>query len=281
MYCDDLGVRVSMFVSTMVCHGVHHATTTIMPHLLDNVCALVSGAGRGIGTHIAWQLAAEGARVALAYRNSRAGADQAAQTIRAQGGVAVVLQADLTRDDDARRLADETVAALGGLNVLVNNAAGFGPLQRLDEATWGDIDSEWNAVVRPVVTLTRAALPHLKASGEQGRIVNLAATLLQRPAPGYGAHAMAKAAVLAYTRTLAREVGPDNITVNAVSPGMTLTEFSQSLPDEEKAAVAGRTPLGRLATPGDVARAVLFFCSPLAGFVTGANLAPDGGLAVL
>jgi 3-oxoacyl-[acyl-carrier protein] reductase len=111
--------------------------------------------------------------------------------------------------------------------------------------------------------------------------VNLAATLTHRPAPGYGAHTMAKAAVLAFTRTLAREVGPQNITANAVSPGMTLTDFSESLPQGLRDQVAARTPLGRLATPEDVARAVVFFASPLSGFVTGANLAPDGGLAVL
>ena len=92
---------------------------------------------------------------------------------------------------------------------------------------------------------------------------------------------MAKSAVLALTRTLAREVGTDGITVNAVSPGLALTEFSQNLPDTVKNAVRERTPLRRLATPADVAKAVLFFASPLADFVTGANIAPDGGLAVL
>jgi 3-oxoacyl-[acyl-carrier protein] reductase len=175
---------------------------------------------------------------------------------------------------------EQTRDALGGLDLLINNAAGFGPLKRFDEASWWDIDDEWNAVVKPVFLLTHAALPHLTAQ-KQGRIVNLAATLLQRPAPAYGAHTMAKAAVLAFTRTLAREVGPHGITVNAVSPGMTLTDFSESLPAALKDEVAARTPLRRLATPDDVARAVVFFCTPLAAFVTGANLAPDGGLAVL
>jgi 3-oxoacyl-[acyl-carrier protein] reductase len=92
---------------------------------------------------------------------------------------------------------------------------------------------------------------------------------------------MAKAAVLAYTRSLAREVGPEGITVNAVSPGMALTEFSSSLSESEREAVRLRTPLRRLATPDDVAGAVLFFCSPLADMVTGANIAADGGLAVI
>ena len=249
--------------------------------VLDGARALVTGAGRGIGTSIAHRLAAHGARVALAYRCSRAGAEQAAATIRAHGGTAITVGgADLGDEAEARRIVDETLAGLGGLDILVNNAAGLGPLKRLDEATWQNIDDEWQTVVRPVVTLTRAALPHFAAQ-RHGRIVNLAATLLQRPAPTYGAHAMAKAAVLAYTRTLAREVGAQNITVNAVSPGMTLTEISQNLPDDQKRTVAERTPLRRLATPDDVAGAVVFFCSPLADFVTGANIAPDGGLAVL
>ena len=252
-----------------------------MPHLLDGARALVTGAGRGIGTRIALHLADEGAHVALAYRHSKEGAETTAQAIRANGGVAATFAADLTNENEARRLVDEAVGALGGLDILVNNAAGFGPLKRLDESGWDDLEAEWQAVVRPVFVLTRAALPRLVQSERGGRIVNLAATLLQRPAPGYGAHAMAKAAVLAFTRTLAREVGPQNVTVNAVSPGMTLTEFSQGLPEEEKKAVAARTPLRRLAAPDDVAGAVVFFCSPLAGFVTGANVAPDGGLAVL
>lgn len=246
-----------------------------MAELLTGKKALVTGAGRGVGMAIARLLAAEGAQVVLAYRSSRASAEALAAEL---GGVA--LAADLTDTVQAERLVAEAQAALGGLDILVNNAAGFGPLKPLAEYTWDEIDTEWQVVVKPVVTVTRAALPPFQAQGS-GKIVNLSATLLQRPAPGQGAHAMAKAAVLAYTRSLAREVGPQGITVNAVSPGMALTEFSESLPEALKTAVAERTPLRRLATPDDVARAVLFFCSPLADFITGANLAPDGGLAVL
>jgi 3-oxoacyl-[acyl-carrier protein] reductase len=252
-----------------------------LAHLLDGRRALVTGAGRGIGREIAKALAAEGAAVVLAYRRSREGAETMAATIRAAaGGTAFTAQADLTDEAAAGRLAEEAVIKLGGLDILINNAAGFGPLKRFAEATWQEIDDEWNAVVRPVVLLTRAALPYLVESG-RGRVVNLSATLLQRPQPAYGAHTMAKAAVLAYTRTLAREVGPQGVTVNAISPGMTLTEFSENLPEELKRRVAERTPLRRLATPQDVAKAVVFFCTPFADFVTGANLAPDGGLAVL
>jgi len=251
-----------------------------MPELLRGEKALVTGAGRGIGTEIARQLAREGASVTLAYRASKNGAEAVARAIQEAGGTAIALQADLSDERDARRLADEAQNALGGLTLLVNNAAGFGPLKTLADSSWADLDAEWQAVVKPVFLVTRACLPTFINQG-RGRIVNLSATLLQRPAATYGAHAMAKAAVLAFTRTLAREVGPQGVTVNAVSPGMTLTEFSESLPEELKRDVAARTPLRRLATAEDVARAVLFFCSPLADFITGANLAPDGGLAVL
>ncbi|MBC8136818.1 MAG: 3-oxoacyl-ACP reductase FabG [Fibrella sp.] len=251
-----------------------------MAELLTGANALVTGAGRGIGVEIARLLAAEGAAVAVHYRGSREGAEKTARTIRDAGGTATVVQADLTDESHAARLIQETTDSLGGLDILVNNAAGFGPLKNLADYTWDEIDDEWNAVVKPVFVLTRAALPHFQTL-KHGRVINLSATLLQRPAPTYGAHAMAKSAVLAFTRTLAREVGPDGITVNAVSPGMALTEFSQSLPDELKNAVRDRTPLRRLATPEDVAKAVLFFASPLADFITGANIAPDGGLAVL
>jgi 3-oxoacyl-[acyl-carrier protein] reductase len=251
-----------------------------MAYLLQGQRALVTGAGRGIGTEIAKQLAAEGAAVILHYRSSREGAEAAAHEIRAQGGEAHILSADLTREDDAARLVYESLAELGGLDILVNNAAGFGPLREIVDYEWSDYAAEWEAVVKPVVTVTHAALPQFIAQ-KSGRIVNLSATLLQRPAQTYAAHAMAKSAVLAYTRTLAREVGPQGITANCVSPGMALTEFSQNLPETLKEAIRDRTPLRRIATPEDVAKAVLFFCSPLADFITGANLAADGGLAVL
>ncbi|MES2462513.1 MAG: SDR family oxidoreductase [Armatimonadota bacterium] len=251
-----------------------------MADLLTGKRALVTGAGRGIGVEIAKQLAAEGATVALAYRSSGAGAEATAEEIRRAGGSAETFQADLTDEKAAKKLADDVREAFDGLDILVNNAAGFGPLGTFAEMPWEQIDAEWQAVIKPVLLLTRAALPLVIESG-QGRVVNLSATLLQRPQGRYGAHAMAKAAILAFTRTLALEVGPQNVTVNAVSPGLTLTEFSKSLPEAQKEAVRERTPLRRLATAEDVAKAVLFFCSPLADFITGANIAPDGGLAVL
>lgn len=240
----------------------------------------MTGAGRGIGSEIARKLAAEGAAVALNYRHSKEGAEAVAQEIITNGGKAVLVQADLTDESQAARLVQEASDALGGLDILVNNASGFGPQKPIAESDWDHFDKEWQVVVKPVITVTKAVLP-LFIAQKRGKIVSLAATLFQRPAIGYASHAMAKTAVLAYTRTLAREVGPDGITVNAVSPGMALTEFSLSLPESDREALRLRTPLRRLAEPEDVANAVLYFCSPLADFITGMNIAPDGGLAVL
>ncbi len=242
--------------------------------MLENKVALVTGAGRGIGSAVARRLAAEGARTVVHYRESRDGAEALAAEI---GGLAV--QADLTEPTAAERVVAEALAHFGRLDILVNNASSFAADVNFAEASWADFQTEFNGVVGATVLPTQAAVP-VMIRGGGGRIVNLGATLTQRPAAEYIVHTTAKSALIGLTRTLARELGPHGITVNMVSPGMTLTEYSSGLPDEVKAKVAGLTPLRRLATPEDVADAVLFFASPLAGFVTGATLAPDGGLAI-
>lgn len=242
--------------------------------MLENKVALVTGAGRGIGSAVARRLASEGALVVVHYRESRDGAEALAGEI---GGLAV--QADLTEPTAAERVVAEALAHFGRLDILVNNASSFAADLPFAEASWADFQAEFDGVVGATVLPTQAAVP-VMIRGGGGRIINLGATLTQRPAPEYIVHTTAKSALIGLTRTLARELGPHGITVNMVSPGMTLTEYSQSLPEDVKAKVAGLTPLRRLATPEDVADAVLFFASPQAGFVTGATLAPDGGLAI-
>jgi len=243
--------------------------------LLPNQVALVTGAGRGIGAVVARRLAAEGAKVVVHYRESREPAEALASEI---GGLA--LGCDLTDPPATEAMAADALSHFGRIDILVNNAASFAADLTFEAATWDDFRAEFDGVVGATVNPIQAVLPVMKAQ-KSGRIVNFLATLVQRPAPEYVVHTTAKSALIGLTRTLARDLGPHGITVNLVSPGMTLTDYSQSLPDDQKARVAALTPLRRLATPGDVAGIVLFYASPLADFVTGAILAPDGGLAIL
>jgi len=246
-----------------------------MPMLLENKVALVTGAGRGIGSAIARRLAGQGAKVVVHYRESREAAEALASEI---GGLA--LGCDLTDPPATEAMVADALSHFGRIDILVNNAASFAADLNFEAATWDDFRAEFDGVVGATVNPIKAVLPIMKAQGG-GRIINFLATLVQRPAPEYVVHTTAKSALIGLTRTLARDFGPHGITVNLVSPGMTLTDYSQSLPDEQKARVAGLTPLRRLATPEDVAGVVLFYASPLADFITGAALAPDGGLAIL
>jgi len=245
--------------------------------LLDGRVALVTGASRGIGEATARLFASEGATVVVHYHS---GHDEAEAIAAAIGNGALAIGADLRDPDATAGLLADIDSHFGRLDILINNAASFAHGKNAETAEWSDFEAEFAGVVGVTVNTTKAAIPLMKREG-YGRIVTTVATLLQRPVPDYIVHTTAKSALVGYTRTLARELGPFGITANMISPGMTLTDFSSSQPDDVKNKVSSQTPLRRLATPADVAHVALFYASTLADFVSGANIAPDGGLAVL
>lgn len=235
--------------------------------------ALVTGGSRGIGAAIARSLAANGADVAITYQKSAERAEGVVSSIGQLGRRGLAIQADSADPDAIKRAVDDSVAALGGLDILVNSAAiGLsGPLVQVDLA---DFQALMDINVRGPFVAAQAAIPHMQAGG---RIISIGSALADRvPFPGVTAYAMSKSALLSFTRGLSRELGAQGITVNLVLPGSTDTE---SNPADGDSADFQRSlsSVGRYASPQEIADAVVFLAGPAAAMVNGSALTVDGG----
>lgn len=235
--------------------------------------ALVTGGSRGIGAAIVLVLAENGADVAFTYHRSAESAEQVVGSIERAGRRGVAIQADSADPAAIARSVDEAVAALGGLDILVNSAAigHSGTIADLDVDAY---QAMMDVNLRAPVLFAKAVIPHLT---EGGRIVTIGSASGERvPFPGITPYAMSKAALVAFTRGLSREVGPQRITVNLVQPGPTDTHAN---PADGEAADFQRnlTSLGRYGEPREVANAVVFLASPAASVITGAILTADAG----
>jgi len=235
--------------------------------------ALVTGASRGIGAAIALALAEKGADVAITYQRS---ADRAAEVVReieAKGRKAVAIQADSANPAEVKRSVDEAAKALGGLDILVNNAA-IAIYDTIANFSVADFDALFDVNVRSPLLAAQAAIPHL---GEGGRIISIGSGGADRIVGDPGTvYYMTKSALQSFTRGLARELGPRDITVNLVQPGSTDTDMN---PADGEFAEFQRSliPLGRFGEPKDVGAAVAFLASPAARQITGTILNVDGG----
>jgi len=245
--------------------------------LRDKV-AIVTGGARDIGRAVSLKLATEGAKVVVNYFNSQEDANQTLREVEAVGGEAILVKGDMTKQEDVDRLVAESVAAYGKrVDVLVNVVGGLVARKTLQEMDGDFFDFLLRLNVTSTFMVTKAVVPHMSSGGS---IVNFASQAgRDGGGPGASAYACSKGAVMTFTRAMAKELGPSNIRVNALCPGMISTVFHDTFTkDAVRANVANATALKREGSADEVADAVAYLASSESSFLTGVNLDINGGL---
>lgn len=259
---------------------------TVIPALLPEKVAIVTGASRGLGAQIAQQMAAAGARVCVNYLNSKEAAEKVVADIEKAGGKAFAYQADVTELDQVQAMADEVVARYGRIDILVNNALPsyqFNPsadYTSIETVKWAHFSQQIDGIVKGAVNMVQAVLPQMKTQ-QMGKIINISTNLVYNPVVTYYDYTTAKSALIGLTRNLAAELGQYGIRVNLLAGGLLKTTDASSLTTEEVFDyIATTTPLRQATSVSDFANSVLLMASDLSVAITGQSIAVDGGLTM-
>ena len=246
--------------------------------LLDGKVALVTGASRGIGRAIALKLAAEGAKVAINYAGNTAKAEEVKAEIEKNGGEAILVQADVSDAAAVEAMVNATVEAFGQIDILVNNAGitRDGLLMRMKDE---DFDAVINTNLKGVFYCTKL-VSKLMMKKRSGRIINMASVVGLMGNAGQTNYAAAKAGVIGFSKSVAKELAARGITVNMVAPGFIDTDMTAAMTDKAKEMTLTGIPLKRMGTPEDVANAVAFLVSDNASYITGQVINVDGGMVM-
>ena len=247
----------------------------MIPLTLEGKTALITGGGQGLGAETARTLHRAGAKIAVTYFEEGGGANKIkAETLAAMlGDRAKAFEGDVRSAESAGKVAATIAECFGGIDILVNNAG------ILRDRSFGKMsEEEWQAVIDTnltgVFTMSKACLPHLR---EGARIINLASIAAIVGFFGQANYAAAKAGVIGLTKVMSRELGRKNMTVNAIAPGVILTDMGKSIPEEVRTEMLKQIPLGKFGETQDIANAVLFLASPLSSYITGQTLQVNGG----
>lgn len=246
--------------------------------LLEGKVAIVTGASRGIGRAVAISLAKAGAKVVINYAGNVAAAEEVKGLIETAGGQAMLMQADVANDEAVAAMVKQTMDTFGKIDILVNNAGitRDGLLMRMKESDW---DAVMNTNLKGIFVCTKN-VSKVMMKQRTGKIINMTSVVGIMGNAGQCNYAAAKAGVIGFTKSMAKELATRGITVNAIAPGFINSDMTAVLSEQVKEELATKIPVGRLGNPEDVAAAVLFLSSDSANYITGQTLNVDGGMVM-